>query len=64
MSSASDVLRGVLTDPDATTNEKINAAKALDAIERRGGGDAGDFQAMTLAEIDAEIARVRALLKG
>ena len=63
MSEAAEILRAVLTDHDTSTTEKINAAKALDAIERRAGAlTDGDLSSMTLADIDAEIAHVRALI--
>ena len=57
-----DVLRAVLNDPLATTPEKINAAKALDAIERKGGGSQDRLSRLTRQEIAEEIARVRALI--
>ena len=63
MTDSAEFLRGVLADHDASIAEKINAAKALEQIERRAGAgsQAGLFD-MTLEELNDEIAQVRALI--
>jgi hypothetical protein len=60
-----DILREILSDPTVTIPEKINAAKALDAIQKR-GAEARDGRAsrMSRADLVGEIARVRSLLAG
>lgn len=63
-SESVEFLRSVLKAQDAEISQKIQAAKALDAIMARGatGQSAEDIATMTAAEIDAEIARTKAML--
>lgn len=61
----SEVLRAILDDPTVTTAEKINAAKALDQIQKRGADrHGGRASRMTRAEIQGEIDKVRAILSA
>jgi hypothetical protein len=58
-----DILRAILSDPTVTIPEKINAAKALDAIQKRGAeAREGRASRMSRADLVEEIARVRSLL--
>jgi hypothetical protein len=59
----SEILREILADPTVTVAEKINAAKALDAIQKRGAeAREGRASRMSRGDLVAEIARVRSLL--
>lgn len=64
MSESAEFFRSILNGRKASTAEKIQAAKALDAIERRAGAGStiDDVSSMDLADLDAEIARVKAIL--
>jgi hypothetical protein len=58
-----EILREILADPTVTVAEKINAAKALDAIQKRGAeAREGRASRMSRGDLVAEIARVRSLL--
>lgn len=61
-----EFLQSVLSDQAADIKDKIQAAKALDAIERRTeGGLSGEaVSSMSVSEINAEIARIKALIDG
>jgi len=65
MSASKELLRQVLENIEASIAEKINAAKALDAIERKDAAQGEDAViGMTIGEIEDEIRRTKALIKS
>ena len=58
-----EVLRSILDDPTVTVAEKINAAKALDAIQKRGADrHGGRASRMSRVELQEAIAQLRSLM--
>jgi len=62
--SVTETLRTIANDALATGAARVSAARALDAIEMRDGGVTGAPSTLSQSDLDAEIARCRALLRA